>query len=125
MPATEMRQRTRILRPGMTQAAFALVALMALAAAYIGVMHATLPVSRIETPRGADRRDLWYFGIHVGGLVVAAVLGFGLGKWLNGLGLAFALLFVVVLGTLMVGVQLGSYELACHGTNDIVRHWTC
>jgi hypothetical protein len=58
-------------------------------------------------------------------LLGAAVLGFVAGKWFNGLGIAFATLFVLVLGICMVTVQMASYELACHGHNDLVRHWQC
>jgi hypothetical protein len=41
------------------------------------------------------------------------------------MGVALGLLFVVVLSVSMVGAQMGSYELACQGHNDVIRHWTC
>ena len=61
-----------------------------------------------------------------GGTFLAAAAGFALGKWFSGLGIAFALLFVVVVSVGMVGAQMGSYTLACDAhQNDILRHWTC
>ena len=69
--------------------------------------------------------DNVYAALHIGLLAVAAVIGFVLGKWLNGLGLAYATLFVLVLSVIMVGAQLTTYELACRGHNDLIRHWQC
>ncbi len=107
------------------QAALTILGVLVLTAAYIAAMHTTLDVSKVNDARDADRRDVIYFGIHVGGLVLSTVVGFVLGKWFSGLGLAFGVLFLIVVGIAMVGVQLSSYELACHGRNDLVRHWTC
>ena len=102
-----------------------LVLLFLLLAAYTGVMHAVLEVSRVESDGDADRRDGAYAYLHLVMLLGAAVIGFFAGKWFNGLGLAFATLFVVVMVVGMLAVQMGSYELACHGHNDLVRHWQC
>ena len=112
-------------RPAAVQVTLAVAGLLLFAAIYILLMHATLDISRVVTKDDANFRDKVYLAVHVGLLAAAAVAGFALGKWLSGLGVAFALLFVVTLATTMVGAQAGSYELACHGHNDVVRHWTC
>ena len=98
---------------------------MILATAYVAAMNALLEVSRIESTADAADRDNVYAALHVGLLAAAAVVGFLVGKWLNGLGLAYATLFVLALSVMMVGAQLTTYELACHGHNDIMRHWQC
>lgn len=102
-----------------------LVGLALLAAGYIAAMRATVRYSQLDDAHTASERDEVYFALHMGLIVAAAVLGFLLGKWLNGLGFAYAVLFTSVLAVGMVGVQVGSYELACEGHNDLIRHWTC
>ena len=99
--------------------------LLLLIVAYIGVMHAVLEVSRRESDADASRRDAAYAYLHLVMLVGAAVLGFLAGKWFNGLGLAFAMLFVIVMVVAMLATQMATFELACHGHNDLVRHWQC
>ncbi len=101
--------------------------ILLLAAAYIGALAATVDASRLSDTRTANDRDLLYLAIHAGLLCIALAAGYGFGKWANGLGVAFGLLLVVVLSLTMVGVQMGSYALACNteGNNNIVRHWTC
>ncbi len=101
-----------------------LVLLVMLVAAYVGVMNLLLEVSEGENVDTA-RRDLAYSYVHLVLLVGAAVIGFLAGRWFNGLGIAFATLFVVVQVVGMLTVQLSTYEQACHGHNDIVRHWQC
>ena len=88
-------------------------------------MRALVDVSVVSSGADADRRDVVYTYVHLGLLVLVSVVGFVVGKWLNGLGLAYALLFVIVLTVGMLGVQFGSYELACHGHNGLVRNWQC
>ncbi|WP_322818292.1 hypothetical protein [Tepidiforma sp.] len=95
-------------------------------AGYVGAMRATVGLSLVESDADAARRDLVYSVIHVGLLVGAAMVGFVTGKWVNGLGLAFAVLFVVVLATAMVGLQVVTFEVACSGgPNGLIRHWHC
>lgn len=93
--------------------------------AYIAAMRALVDVSVIETDADANRRDTVYAVFHLGFLVLVSVVGFVVGKWLNGLGLAYALLFFIVVVLGMLTVLMGSYELACHGYNGIVRNWQC
>lgn len=94
-------------------------------AVYLALMRFLVGVSQLDDNTTADRRDLIYFEVHTGLLISAALIGFGLGKWLNGLGVAYATLFVVALASAMALTQVGSFALACEGHNDIVRHWTC
>lgn len=102
-----------------------LLLLVMLVAAYVAVMRALLDLSIPEENVDLDRRDSAYAYVHVVLLLGAAIIGFLAGRWFNGLGVAFATLFVIVLVIAMLAVQLTSYELACHGYNDIVRHWQC
>lgn len=120
-----MQPASRPYKPAALQLALTIAGVLLFAGIYVVIMHSTLDVSRVVTKDDANFRDKVYFGVHVGLLAAAATAGFALGKWLSGLGVAFALLFFVTLATMMVGAQAGSYELACHGHNDVVRHWTC
>jgi hypothetical protein len=99
--------------------------LVLIIAAYIGVMNALVEFSNVENIDEAADRDAAYAYLHIGFLGCAAVIGFLAGKWFNGLGVAFSTLFVVVLVIAMLGTQMASYELACEGHNDLVRHWQC
>lgn len=109
----------------MIQVSLAIGGLVVLAVGYLLAMRLALPVSKVDTKAGADHRDLVYAILHAGGLLVALIAGFALGKWLSGLGIAWALLFVTAIVVVMVGAQLGSHELACQGHNDLIRHWAC
>ena len=112
-------------KPHAVQLLVSLTVLVLLGAAYVAAMYALIDLSQVDTDREANDRDTAYAILHVGLLTGAAMIGFGVGKWLNGLGFAYATLFVLVLAVLMVVAQLSSYELACHGHNDLIRHWTC
>jgi hypothetical protein len=104
----------------------AVAGLLVFTAIYVAIMRLSINVSVVKGKAGADYRDGVYLAIHGGLLLAAAIGGFGLGKWLSGLGLAYAVLFLLVLSLVMVGAQLGSYELACAGGhNDLIRRWTC
>ena len=120
-----MQQFERRSKPHSVQFLVSVLLLIVFAAVYVAAMNALLEVSRIESTAEAADRDNVYAALHVGLLALAAVIGFVLGKWLNGLGLAYATLFVLVLSVIMVGAQLTTYELACRGHNDLIRHWQC
>ncbi len=113
-------------RPAALQAALVLGGFLVLAAIYLAAMRLSVGISEINDRSDADRRDSFYLLLHAALLLLAGVTGFGLGRWLSGLGLAYALLFLVLLSLVMIATQVGSHELACSaGRNDIVRHWTC
>ncbi|MBA4179104.1 MAG: hypothetical protein C0506_00805 [Anaerolinea sp.] len=99
--------------------------LAAIIAAYITAARLLVGSEAPTSPLEADHRDTIYFSIHGGVLLFALVAGFILGKWLNGLGVAFGLLFFVVIATAMAVAQIAAYQAACMGQNDIIRHWTC
>lgn len=107
------------------QAVVTIAALGVLFAAYVLAMHALVDFSTVESKQDASERDLVYAYVHVALFAGAAALGFLAGKWLSGLGFAFATLFVVAAVLGVTAVQMGSYELACRGHNDLVRHWQC
>jgi hypothetical protein len=115
----------RPIRPPVLQLVASLGLLIVLVLAYLATMHALLDFSRADRGHTSNERDIVYAYVHLGFLALALVAGFLLGKWLSGLGFAFATLFFVVLSVTMVAAQMTSYELACHGHNDLVRHWQC
>ncbi|MBE7519165.1 MAG: hypothetical protein HS107_07940 [Thermoflexaceae bacterium] len=119
-----VRMRRRAKPPGV-QLGVALLGLVALSAGYLALMRATLDYSRLEEGTTASDRDEIYLVLHTGMLVLALITGFAAGKWLNGMGAAYATLFAVFLAVFMVTAQVGSYELACGGQNDLIRHWAC
>ena len=102
-------------RPALLQVSLAAAGLLLFAALYVLLMRIALPGSQLETVRAADDRDLAYLAIHLGLLAGGAIAGFFLGKWLSGLGLAFALLFVVVLSVSMVAAQIGNLRTRLPG----------
>ena len=118
-------QRAQAPRPVPVQVALTIAGLTLLVGIYLVAMRMSIDVSRLSAKGDANHRDAVYLAIHGGMLLLATIGGFALGRWLAGLGIAYALLFVAVLSVLMVGAQLGSYEAACHGHNDVIRHWTC
>lgn len=120
-----MQRRTKPPKPAALEVAAAIGGIAVLVAGYLVAMRLTIGVSRVETKADADHRDLVYALLHIGALALALAGGFVLGKWMSGLGFAWALLFVSTLAVVMVVAQLGAHELACHGHNDIIRHWTC
>lgn len=120
-----MRRQERTNRPATLQVTLAVAGLLVLVAGYVVAMRLSIDISRVVSGREADHRDAIYLAIHGGGLVLASVVGFALGKFVSGLGVAFSLLFLIVVAVAMVTVQVGSYQLACTGRNDLIRHWTC
>ncbi len=112
-------------KPHGVQFALTVLACALLLGIYIGLMRSVISVSRLNSSGDLERRDEAYAVVHLGVLVMAALSGFLLGRWFNGLGLAYALLFLIVVAVSMLALLLGSYELACHGQNDLLRHWQC
>lgn len=112
-------------KPPSLQLAITLLGLALLIGVYIAAMNQLVDMVEVEGEDGASQRDLVHAYVHVGLLGLSAVVGFFLGKWFSGLGLAFATLFFIVMAVGMLLVQMGSYELACQGHNDLVRHWQC
>jgi len=111
--------------PHWLQALVASLIVVAFIALYIAALRLTLDYSRDSVNHTANERDTVYFGIHGAVLVIGTLAGFAAGKWLNGMGVAYAALVFVAIVLLMVATQAGAQTLACHGRNDIVKHWTC
>ncbi len=116
----ERQSRSHGLQFGLT-----VLVCMLIAAGYVAAMRALMEVSLLSTDADIERRDEIFLAIHVGVILFAGISGFLLGKWFNGLGLAYGLLFMLITAVLMMVVLLGSYELACQGHNGLVRHWQC
>lgn len=110
-------------RPYWLQALVASVLIVALAALYLVALWATFQYA--SSSQGAADRDTVYFGIHGGTLVIGGLAGFAAGRWLHSSGVAYSVLVVAALVVLMITAQAGAQTLACHGHNDIVKHWSC
>jgi hypothetical protein len=121
-----MRYLRRNPKAPVVQILFALLGLLFLLGAYVLVMHLTISSTEVRAAYTPGDRDATYAILHLAFLAWTLVFGFLLGKWLNGLGIAYAALFFFVVASSMVFLQLGTYTLACHrGQNDITTHWTC
>lgn len=120
-----MTRRGRKPKPTWLQIVVACGVLLVFTAAYLAAMRLSIDISYVERGHTPESRDTFYLELHSGLLLLATVAGFGLGKWLNGLGVAYAVLFFTVIASVMVFASLGSYTLACEGHNDLIRHWTC
>ncbi|MEX0781833.1 MAG: hypothetical protein WD557_04220 [Dehalococcoidia bacterium] len=118
-----MRVQSRQRMPSWAVVLAVLGLLVFLDGAYIGVMQLLIDVS--DPTEDPDTRDLVYLYVHVGFLLVGAILGFLLGKWVNGLGFACAVLVVTVLATSMVFALLTSRAVTCNSDAEFLRHWTC
>ncbi len=103
----------------------ALAGVLLLALLYLVAMRAALPYARVDQDTSASDRDNLYLVLHLALLGLAGLTGWLLGRWLGGLGVAYATLFVISSALWMVGAQVASYQLACDGNNDLIRHWTC
>ena len=94
-------------------------------ALYLAMMRAALNVS-LFARYSPNERDTVYLLIHGSVLLGGVVAGFALGRWMGGLGTAYAVFLGVLLSVAMAGTMAGSQTLACRGGhNDLVRHWTC
>ena len=121
-----MQRRARPSKPTWVAWLLSVVLLAALFAAYLVVTHRAVGTDVPVGNADLSQRDTIYFSIHLATLGIGCVVGFCLGKWLNGLGAAFALLFLVILVSSLTATQVATYKLACGGgQNNIVRHWTC
>ncbi len=120
-----MTRRHRQRKPAIVRIPLLVAALFLLLAGYIAAMRWSLDVSRLEPGDLGNHRDRVYLGIHLAVIGAAAIVGFALGRWLSGLGVAMMTLFVIVVAVGMLGAMLGSHALACSGHNDIIRHWSC
>ena len=113
------------MKPAAIQILVVAAGFVVLLAGYLAAVHLAVQIPAANGKIDANQGDLIYFLIHSSSLAFALVLGFALGKWLSGLGIAFALLLAIAMSVSMVSIQVGSFQLACDGHNDLVRHWTC
>lgn len=120
-----MQRRARPPKPTLVAWLLSCLLIGTTLAAYVIAAHILVGSDVPSSAAQADQRDTTYFAIHAAGLLFSLIAGFTLGKFLNGLGVAFGLLFFVVVGTAMSAGQVAAYQAACNGQNGIIRHWTC
>jgi hypothetical protein len=100
--------------------------LLVLTSLYVLSLHLGLDwAGDVSGEDSKDRADAIYFGLHGIWLVVAAALGGTLGVWFRRTLFGFGALFLTWMLVVMVSAQVASFELACRGHNDIIRHWEC
>ncbi|MFN0094315.1 MAG: hypothetical protein ACKVVT_06010 [Dehalococcoidia bacterium] len=97
------------------------LAIASILAATLAALHMTSE-PRVDDP---SHRDLVYFSIQGLALAGALVVGFVLGAILRTSAGLTALAFLVFVLMVLMVAQVGSYELACRGHNDLIRHWEC
>jgi hypothetical protein len=112
-------------RPWVQWAVFGLAQLV-LVLAYLVLLRLAFTAWGIDETATGNRRDNLFLLIHGAFIAGAAVVGFAAGKWLNGLGVAFAVLFLSVMVVAQLGTIAGSQALACTADrNNLIRHWSC
>lgn len=100
----------------------AILGLLTIYGAYLTALRLAVEV---VPGSGPNQRDGIYFGIH-GLALLAAILAGGVLGWFHGrIVFGFAVLFLSVMIVGMIAAQLISFELACAGHNDLIRHWRC
>jgi hypothetical protein len=123
MESEPSRSRTK---PAWAQLLVTLAAILVFAGVYVGLMWLAVDSTRITDDHTVEDRDMLQLAIHGGIAAGATLAGFLIGKWLNGLGLAYAVLVGGTVVVLMVAALAGSQTLACEADrNDVIRHWTC
>ncbi len=89
------------------------------------ILAAYLTALRLAVETAPNRNDGLYFGLHGLALSLAIIAG-GVVGYLNGRrAFAIAVLFLAVMLIWMFAAQYASFEMACSGHNDIIRHWQC
>jgi hypothetical protein len=97
-----------------------------LTAGYLLLLRLAFTTWGIDESATGTRRDNLFLIIHGAFLVGAPIAGFVAARWLNGLGVAFAVLFFSLMVVAELGTIAASQALACNGgRNDLIRHWNC
>ena len=112
-------------KPAWTHLLGAAALVLLLVGLYLLLMRLSVGATHVDRDTSESDRDTIYFALHLSLLVAAGAAGFAFGRWLGGYGIAYAALLVVVLAIGMLALQLASFELACRGYNDLIRHWQC
>lgn len=97
----------------------------AIAAAYVLVLSAAVEAPSASDEITSNSQDALYFGLHGICLVAGILLAVFLALWLRRSKVAYATLLAAWLLVFMIGAQVVTFELACEGHNDIIRHWRC
>ena len=100
--------------------------LVVLTSLYVLSLHLAIDiVGTVEGDGPADSRDARYFLAHGVWVLIAAMAGVGFGTLFRRSAFGFAALFLSWMLVASVAAQLITFELACRGHNDIIRHWEC
>lgn len=100
--------------------------LVALTALYLLSLHLSLDVMGEQVADDVtETRDGWYFGLHLAWAVAGTLIGTLVGIGFRRSAFAFASLFLAWMVVAMGAAQVATFELACEGHNDIIRHWHC
>jgi hypothetical protein len=109
-------------QPAWLAVTITVLVLLTVVGAYLTSLRLVLETSPAATP---NEHDTIYFGLHGAALMVATITG-GIVGFLQGRrAFAISILFLAVILVTMFAAQLITFELACSGHNDIIRHWQC
>lgn len=100
-----------------------ILSLLTITGAYLTLLRLAIDTSNAGDP--TNDADRVYFGVHGAILALSLVLGGILGYVQARRAFAIAVLFLAVILVTMFAAQLVTFELACAGHNDIIRHWQC
>ncbi len=98
--------------------------LMLLTTLYVVSLHLAMDVTRDEL-NDTNVRDGVYFGIHGAWAFAAMLAGIAVGAWFRRSMFGLGALFVCWMVAAMVAAQIVTFQLACEGYNEIIRHWNC
>ncbi len=101
---------------------FVLCVLLILTVLYVVALHLAVGGNDVATP---NEEDALYFGIHGAVLVLGLLVAWGIAALSRRSAMALLALFGGWFLIAMMAAQIATFELACHGHNDIIRHWQC
>ncbi|MDZ7728449.1 MAG: hypothetical protein U5Q44_09840 [Dehalococcoidia bacterium] len=120
--AEHERPRRRARFPLWFDVLFVLCVLLILTVLYVVVLHVAVGGDNSAPP---NEEDALYFGIHGAMLTLSLLVAWGIAALSRRSTMALLALFGGWFLVAMMAAQIATFELACHGHNDIIRHWQC